>query len=205
MTAADAPAEVGDPVERGPRRCALGAGSSRRVRVPWVEPTRPRRRTPPRASPPNGGTMNDRDPDDRDDIMPPELGEAGDDTPLSETSAEMMNPPVHPEAMPEQGPNTDDGFDANPPSDVDMPRTSDDNDLNVAGSGVSETHIRPTYERIALRDDLARRLEDLVGSAREWADEVRTAEAQELAEELADLYERLGEPLEETDETIGNV
>lgn len=149
--------------------------------------------------------MSDRKPDDRDERTPRTPGGGDEDAPLSETSAAMVNPPTRPDAWPEKGPNTDDGFDANPPSDVSMRRTSDDNDLNAAGSGVSETPLRPEYETIARRDDLARRLEDLVADAREWADEMDTDEAHDLAESLADIFDRLGEPLEDTDETIGNV
>lgn len=103
----------------------------------------------------------------------------------------------------QRGPNHDDGFDANPPSDVDMPRTSDDNDLNPVGSGVSETPLRPVNEAIAHRDDLARRLEGLVASAREWARAEGSDEAHDIAEGLADLYDRLGSPLEDSDRTNG--
>ncbi|MBA2666636.1 MAG: hypothetical protein H0U69_06360 [Trueperaceae bacterium] len=102
----------------------------------------------------------------------------------------------------QRGPNHDDGFEANPPSDVDMHRTSDDNDYNPGGSGVSETPLRPANEAIARRDDLARRLEDLVASAREWARDEGSEEAHDIAEELADLYDRLGTPLEDTDGTL---
>ncbi len=105
----------------------------------------------------------------------------------------------------ERGPNHDDGFDVNPPSDVDMPRTSDDNDYNPVGSGVSETPLRPANESIAHRDDLARRLEGLVASAREWASDDGSEEARDIAEGLADLYDRLDVPLEDTDGATGNI
>ncbi len=148
--------------------------------------------------------MSDRTPDDRAADVPRTPGHRDENAPLTEKTGELVNPPVRPDAPSELGPNTDDGFDANPPVDVDMHRTSDDNDLNPAGSGVSETPLRLEYETIARRDDLARRLEDLVADAREWADEMDTDEAHDLAESLADVFDRLGQPLEDTDETLGN-
>jgi hypothetical protein len=79
------------------------------------------------------------------------------------------------------------------------PRVSDDHDLDVPGDGVSETPIRAEYESMARRNDLARRLEDLVVSAREWARDEGSDEARDIAEGLALLYERLGAPAEASD------
>ena len=99
-----------------------------------------------------------------------------------------------------EGPNDDMGNLARPPTDVDEPRTSDDNDLNAAGSGVSETPLRRPYEEMSRRDELARQLEEIVVNAQEWADEDGSPEALDIYESLNDIYERLGEPSEDTDD-----
>ena len=110
----------------------------------------------------------------------------------------LETPAVSPEPMPDT-PNDDLGFDAAPPDDVDMQRTSDDNDLNPTGGGFTDTPLRTEYESMARRDDLARRLEDLVADAREWAREDESEAAHDIAEMLAAAYERLGVPTEDTD------
>lgn len=97
-------------------------------------------------------------------------------------------------------PNTDFGNRVNPPADVGMERISDDNDLDPAGDGLTDTPLRLPYELMARRDDLARRLGDILLEMEDWAEEDGSEEAYALAEELADLYERLGEPSELTDE-----
>lgn len=107
--------------------------------------------------------------------------------------------PQGPEEPIPEGPNEDRGNLASPPQEVDMPRTSDDNDLNPAGGGLRETPLRREYGSMARRDDLARRLEDLVLEAREWAREDGAEEADEIAELLEDALDRLGEPPADTD------
>jgi len=89
---------------------------------------------------------------------------------------------------------------ARPPTDVDEPRTSDDNDLNPAGGGFTDTPLRRAYEEISRRDELARQLGEVVINAQEWADEDGSPEALDIYESLNDIYERLGEPSEDTDD-----
>lgn len=98
------------------------------------------------------------------------------------------------------GPNDDMGNLAAPPSSVDEPRLSDDNDLNAEGGGFSDTPLRGPYESMARRDALARQLETLLIDAQEWADEDGSPEALDIYETLNDVYERLGEPSEDTDD-----
>ncbi len=96
-------------------------------------------------------------------------------------------------------PNTDFGNMVNPPDDVEMERISDDNDLDPAGDGIAETPLLLPYELMARRDDLARRLGDILLEMEDWAEEDGSEEAHSIAEDLAELYERLGEPSEMTD------
>lgn len=104
---------------------------------------------------------------------------------------------------PRDGPNSDFSNRANPPADVDMERTSDDNDLNPEGSGVDETPLRMPNEMMARRDELARALEDIVIGVREWAEQQGSDQAIAIADDLEDVYERLGEPSEDTDRAMG--
>ncbi len=67
------------------------------------------------------------------------------------------------------------------------------------GDGVTDTPLTWEYEGIGMRDELARRLGELVVDVREWAELEDTDEATDIAESLADLYERLGAPTESTD------
>lgn|SRR5690625_2855005 len=76
-------------------------------------------------------------------------------------------------------------------------------DMEPEGSGVEEGPLRREYEQIALRDDLARRFEDLVVSVQAWASQEGSSAAQALANDLQDIYERLGESIEETDDDLG--
>ena len=115
---------------------------------------------------------------------------------LGPTEQDLGSTPID---VPE-GPNEDRGFDAAPPDDVDMVRTSDDNDLNPSGGGFTDTPLRTEYETMARHDDLSRRLEDLVADTREWAREDGSDGARAIAESLADVYERLGAASEETDD-----
>lgn len=103
-----------------------------------------------------------------------------------------------PDAMPDT-PNEDMGNLASPNPDVEMQRTSDDNDLNPEGSGVEDTHLRTPYESMARRDDIARRVDELLVEIREWADEDGSEEALDILETVEDLSERLGEPPEDSD------
>lgn len=108
-----------------------------------------------------------------------------------------MRPPRDP--LP-RGPNDDMGNLARPPRDVDEPRLSDDNDLNAEGGGFSDTPLRRPYESMSRRDELARQLEEVLINAQEWADEDGSPEAIDIYESLNDVYERLGEPTEDTDD-----
>jgi hypothetical protein len=98
-----------------------------------------------------------------------------------------------------QGPNEDRSNDAYPPTEAAMPRTSDDDDLDPQGSGLAGTPLRGVYESMARRGDLARRLEDLVRDVEEWARDDGTEQAAWIAETLADAYEQLDTPPEDTD------
>lgn len=125
---------------------------------------------------------------DRDDVA--QSGEQRD-------SVEVTRP--HSDPFP-SGPNEDMGNLAAPPADVDEPRTSDDNDLNAEGGGFTDTPLRRPYEMMGRRDELARQLEELLINAQEWADEEGSPEALDIYESLNDIYQRLGEPTEDTDD-----
>jgi hypothetical protein len=113
---------------------------------------------------------------------------------------ETLEPDETPGNVPPPGPEPWRGFDANPRGGARMPRTSDDDDLNPLGSGLADTPLRDEYESIALRAELARRLEDLIASAAEWARDDGSAEAQDIVDMLSEAYERLGEPHEDTEQ-----
>lgn len=82
----------------------------------------------------------------------------------------------------------------------DTPLTHDD---SRAMQGRPQDPIGRTQERIALRDDLARQLEDLIADARSWLDESEDPEAQGIVDDLTDIYERLSAPLDATDDETG--
>ena len=63
-----------------------------------------------------------------------------------------------------------------------------------SGEGVSETPINAKYEAIALRNDLARQLENVVAGARAWARADGEPESSAIADALAELYDRVGTP-----------
>lgn len=63
-----------------------------------------------------------------------------------------------------------------------------------SGEGVSETPIQKDYEAIALRNDLARQLENVLAGARAWARADGEPESEAIAEAIAELYERIGTP-----------
>ncbi len=103
-----------------------------------------------------------------------------------------------PARMPDS-PNEDMGNMARPAPDVEMQRTSDDNDLNPEGSGFEDTPLRRPYASMARRDELARRVEDLLVDVREWADQDGSDAARDILDTVEDLAERLGEPPEDSD------
>ena len=78
----------------------------------------------------------------------------------------------------------------------DEDRVHDDEGLYPSGEGVSETPIHASYEAIALRNDLARQLEGAVAAARAWARADEEPESAAIADALAELYDRVGEPTE---------
>ncbi len=124
----------------------------------------------------------------RDHVLDPE--EAFDETEAFTMREELMP----------RGPNEDMGNLAAPPSDVDEPRISDDNDLEAEGGGFTDTPLRRPYEAMGRRDEIARQLEELLIDAQEWADEDGSAEALDIYESLNDVFQRLGEPTEDTDD-----
>lgn len=79
----------------------------------------------------------------------------------------------------------------------DEPRLQDDEGLDPSGEGVSETPIHATYEPIALRNELARQLENVIAAARAWAHAEDTTEALAIADALAEIYDRVGMPNED--------
>jgi hypothetical protein len=72
----------------------------------------------------------------------------------------------------------------------------DDDGLHPAGEGLTETPIHATYEAIALHNDLARQLEEVVVAARAWARADDTPESLAIADALEEIYDRVGEPTE---------
>jgi hypothetical protein len=122
------------------------------------------------------------------------------DTSLTEGSVEMLETTPDDVAPMPTGPNDDGSFGTDPPVEVDMARTSDDDDLNPAGGGVSETPLLEEYAAIARRNDLARQFEDLIAGIREFAQEHDSDDAAAIADELVDVYDRFGEPPEVDDE-----
>jgi hypothetical protein len=97
-----------------------------------------------------------------------------------------------------RGPN-DEGFEASPPVEAAHPRVSDDDDLDTEGSGLQNTPFRSAYEDGARRADLARRLEELLVDVQEWAQEDGSEQARWIHDALADAYEQLDMPPEDTD------
>jgi hypothetical protein len=80
-------------------------------------------------------------------------------------------------------------------------RSPNDEGLHPSGKGLSETPIHPTYEAIALRNDLARQLEGVVAAARAWARADDSPESLAVADALEEIYDRVGEPTES--ESVG--
>ena len=80
-----------------------------------------------------------------------------------------------------------------------MPRLSDDDDLDPSGSVSFRPHMRGVYEAMARRDDIARRVEELLVEVQEWAEEDGSEEAMAVLEALEDVADILGEPPEASD------
>ena len=141
---------------------------------------------------------------DVDDRTPrPEAGRDPDAT-LTEGSVEMLEPmPDATDPMP-TGDRDDGSFGTDPPEEVGMARTSDDDDLDPAGGGVAETPLLQAYTAIARRNDLVRQFEDLIAGIREFAQENDSDEAAAVAEDLVDIYDRFGEPRGVADEVAGD-
>ena len=75
-------------------------------------------------------------------------------------------------------------------------RVHDDEGPHPTGEGLSETPIHPSYEAIALHNDLARQLEGAVVTARAWARSDGSPEARAIADTLGEIFERVGAPSE---------
>jgi hypothetical protein len=86
-------------------------------------------------------------------------------------------------------------------SNKDFPYLSDNNDEER--QGVGDLPLREDYEISALRDEVARLFEELLGAVEAWREDDDTGEADAIYQELSDLYERVGEPVEETDGAQG--
>ena len=81
----------------------------------------------------------------------------------------------------------------------DTPYMSDDDEFERDGT---HTLLTEDNEDQARRDEIARRLEDLVASALEWSEISEDDDAVQIYEDLADLYERVSVPLEDTDDEL---
>lgn len=81
----------------------------------------------------------------------------------------------------------------------DTPYMSDDDEFERDGT---HTLLTEENEDQARRDELARRLEDLVATALEWSEISEDDDAVQIYEDLADLYERVSAPLEDTDDEL---
>lgn len=81
----------------------------------------------------------------------------------------------------------------------DTPYMSDDDEFERDGT---HTLLTDENEDLAGRNELARQLEDLVASALEWSEISEDEDAVSIYEDLAALYERVSEPLEDTDDEL---
>lgn len=82
------------------------------------------------------------------------------------------------------------------PADDEAPRNHDDND--PWGDGIHDTPLTKRYEDMADRDELARRMEELVADAYDWMERAEDDDAHEIYDTLVDVAERLGNPPEDT-------
>ena len=81
----------------------------------------------------------------------------------------------------------------------DTPYMSDDDEFERDGT---HTLLTEDNEDQARRDEIARRLEDLVATTLEWSEISEDDDAVQIYEDLADLYERVSLPLEDTDDEL---
>ena len=79
------------------------------------------------------------------------------------------------------------------------PYMSDDDEFERDGT---HTLLSDENDAQARRDEIARQLEDLVASALEWSEISDDEDALQIYEDLADLYERVSAPLEDTDDEL---
>jgi tryptophanyl-tRNA synthetase len=79
----------------------------------------------------------------------------------------------------------------------DIPYLSDDPDAQR--DGVHQTVLDSQRRNAALRDELARQLETLLEDTQDWLELTSDDDAEEIYNLMTDLYERLGEPREDTD------
>lgn len=79
------------------------------------------------------------------------------------------------------------------------PYMSDDDEFERDGT---HTLLSDDNDVQARRDEIARQLEDLVASALEWSEMSDDEDALQIYEDLADLYERVSAPLEDTDDEL---
>jgi len=80
------------------------------------------------------------------------------------------------------------------------PYMSDDDEFER--DGTNEVVISEFSEDVARRDELARQLEDIVAGALEWSEMSEDEDARAIYEALADLFERVSAPLEDTDDEV---
>lgn len=79
----------------------------------------------------------------------------------------------------------------------DIPYLSDDPDAQR--DGVHQTVLDSQRRSAAMRDELARQLEALLEDTQDWLNLTSDDDAEEIYNLMNDLYERLGEPREDTD------
>lgn len=82
-------------------------------------------------------------------------------------------------------------------TDRDFPYLSDHDDEER--QGVGDMPLREDYEKIALRDQVAKQFEELLEAVEVWLEDDDSIEARSIYQDLLEIYERVGEPLEETD------
>lgn len=80
------------------------------------------------------------------------------------------------------------------------PYMSDDDEFER--DGTNEVVISEFSEDVARRDELARQLEDIMAGALEWSEMSEDEDARAIYEALADLFERVSAPLEDTDDEV---
>ena len=82
-----------------------------------------------------------------------------------------------------------------------MRYNSDDEARERDGNASDVPHmLDEESNEAARRDALARQMEDLIADAQDWMEMSQSEEAREIYNTLTDVYERLGNPLEDTDD-----